>query len=62
MQFSWSGAVPVKASVVDYSLAGISTGTPGVVTVADYSSEGRGTDRLGSVADLAVRALGGEGG
>ena len=46
----WSGAVQVTASVADYSLAGISTITPGAVPVSASSSAGRGTGRLGTVA------------
>ena len=48
---AWSGAVPVAASVSDYSSTNRSTGTPGEVLVADSSSAGRGTGRLGAVAD-----------
>ena len=42
---AWSGEVPVSAS----SLSGISTGTPGAVPVAAYSSAGRFTVRLWAV-------------
>ena len=47
---AWSGAVPVPDSVVAYSLAGVSTGTPGAVPVAAYSSGSRSTGKLGAVA------------
>ena len=59
---SWSGAVPVAASVEACFFTGRSTGTPGSVPVADSYSEGIGNGRLVSVAASVLRAWGWGGG